>query len=120
METKKSNVDYCRKVNIRITFDMAPVFGPGKALLLENIKETGSISAGARKIGMSYRRAWLLVNSMNQNFSKPLVSLTTGGKGGGGALLPNQGEKVLSLYRKMEKDALYSLDKTKSEFISLL
>ncbi len=120
METKKSSANYFQKVKIRITFGTAPIFGPGKALLLENIKETGSISAGARKIGMSYRRAWLLVNSMNHNFSKPLVSLSTGGKGGGGATLTKQGEKVLSLYRKMERDALCSLHKDKSEFIALL
>ena len=120
MKTKKLNAHYFRKVNIRITFDTAPIFGPGKALLLENIKETGSISAGARKIGMSYRRAWLLVNSVNESFSKPLVNLYTGGKGGGGAKLTQQGEKVLSLYRKMERDALYSLVKAKHDFIDLL
>ncbi len=63
----------------------------------------GSISAAARKIGMSYRRAWLLTNAMNQDFKSPLVESSLGGKGGGGAKLTENGIKVLNLFRDMEK-----------------
>ena len=68
---------------IRIMFRKAIAMGPGKADLLEAIAGTGSISAAARKLGMSYRRAWVLVNTMNQCFDRPLVETATGGSHGG-------------------------------------
>ncbi len=76
--------------------------GPGKAALLEGIKETGSISAAGRKIGMSYKRAWYLVEAMNGHFDRPLVEASKGGKTGGGAKLTPLGEDVLSAFREME------------------
>lgn len=76
--------------------------GPGKAALLEGIKETGSISAAGRKIGMSYKRAWYLVEAMNSHFDRPLVEASKGGKTGGGAKLTPLGEDVLSAFREME------------------
>jgi molybdate transport system regulatory protein len=79
--------------------------GPGKIALLEAISETGSISAGARKIGMSYRRAWLLVDAINQTFTLPAVTTSTGGKTFGGATLTAHGERIVELYRSIEQSA---------------
>ncbi len=76
--------------------------GPGKAELLLLIEETGSISAAARRMGMSYRRAWLLVETMNRCFASPLVETAQGGKGGGGAGVSELGRRVLVLYQQME------------------
>jgi molybdate transport system regulatory protein len=80
--------------------------GPGKADLLRAIEETGSISSGARALGMSYRRAWLLVETMNTSFVRPLV--TTSGFRGKGASLTPDGRKVLRLYRDIEKRSVAS------------
>ena len=79
--------------------------GPGKVDLLESIGREGSISQAARERHLSYRRAWNMVDTMNQCFKEPLVVSITGGKGGGGAKLTSTGEKVILLYRKMEKKA---------------
>jgi molybdate transport system regulatory protein len=90
---------------LRVLFGHAIAIGPGKAELLERIAETGSISAAAKRMGMSYRRAWLLVETMNQCFRAPLVEAAKGGKGGGGAHLSSLGYEVLSRYRQMERTA---------------
>ncbi len=91
---------------LRILFGHAIALGPGKADLLEAIAETGSISAAARRMNMSYRRAWLLVDTMNQCFRTPLVGTATGGKGGGGAQISAFGREILLRYRAMECKAL--------------
>ncbi|MGO1500199.1 MAG: winged helix-turn-helix domain-containing protein [Marinobacter sp.] len=78
-------------------------FGPGKAQLLERIQQHHSISAAARALKMSYRRAWLLVDTMNTCFHQPLVLTATGGTQGGGAELSAEGLRVLTLYRQYEK-----------------
>jgi molybdate transport system regulatory protein len=83
--------------------------GPGKIDLLEAIDRTGSISAGARALGLSYRRGWDLVATMNQCFKIPLVERVKGGKGGGGAQLTAAGRKQLKLYRTMETKALKAI-----------
>jgi len=72
--------------------------GPGKIELLRAIRDAGSISGGARKMGMSYRRAWLLVETMNSCFVTPLVATATGGRAGGGAQLTPAGRRVLDDY----------------------
>ena len=77
--------------------------GPGKVDLLESIDKAGSISEAARQGHISYRRAWDMVDAMNQCFKKPLVESVTGGKGGGGAALTPLGKKVIEIYRDMEK-----------------
>lgn len=79
--------------------------GPGKAALLEAIAETGSISAASRAMGMSYRRAWLLVDTMNRCFKEPLVITEKGGPHGGGAGLSDLGVTALRRYRNMERKA---------------
>lgn len=88
--------------------------GPGKADLLEAIRETGSISRAARQLGMSYKRAWTLADTMNRCFKMPLIGTATGGGGGGGASLTAFGEGVLSHFRSMEKrtDAAIRADLT--------
>jgi molybdate transport system regulatory protein len=76
--------------------------GPGKADLLEAIQREGSISAAGRALGMSYRRAWLLVDSMNRCWSAPLVETTPGGGEGRGARITPLGQQVLAAYRALE------------------
>ena len=102
-EKKKSSVR-CRS-RFRILSGDLIALGPGKVDLLESIGREGSISKAARESRLSYRRAWDMVNTMNQCFKEPLVASITGGKGGGGAKLTPAGEKVIQLYRKMEKKA---------------
>lgn len=76
--------------------------GPGKADLLEGIAETGSIAAAGRRMGMSYRRAWMLVEQMNRMFAVPLVDAAKGGAGGGGAVLTAEGQRIVAAYRRLE------------------
>ncbi|MDC0662298.1 winged helix-turn-helix domain-containing protein [Marinobacter sp. SS21] len=88
---------------LRLKLGEAIALGPGKAELLEQIDQTQSISAAAKRMNMSYRRAWLLVDTMNRCFSSPLVDTATGGKRGGGARLSATGQQVLQLYRDFEQ-----------------
>jgi len=76
--------------------------GPGKAALLDAIAATGSISAAGRALGMSYRRAWLLVDVMNRCWEEPLVETAAGGSHGGGARVTPLGMEILAAYRKLE------------------
>src|SRR5215213_2697961 len=93
------------QIRISIVFDSGARIGPGKAKLLESIRDTGSISAAARDMGMSYKRAWLLLDSINQAFTEPVVTAATGGSGGGGATLTPFGAEVLERYRRMQDQA---------------
>lgn len=77
--------------------------GPGKADLLEGIRDTGSISAAGRRMRMSYKRAWQLVEEMNTCFRTVLVDASKGGSGGGGARLSKTGEDVLERFRRIER-----------------
>jgi molybdate transport system regulatory protein len=105
---------------IRIMFRKAIAMGPGKADLLRAIEQTGSISAAARALGMSYRRAWLLVDTMNQCFKSPLVETLTGGQKGGGAQITELGQEVLSRYLHMEAKASASVQKDLADFTRLM
>ena len=96
------------RLSIRIDLENGDRIGPGKIALLEAIRDTGSISAGARKIGMSYRRAWLLVEQINTAFEGPSVASTMGGRHGGGAALTPVGKRIVDIYRSIEKTALKS------------
>lgn len=91
------------RLRLRVGEDIA--LGPGKADLLEAIAATGSISSAAKSLGMSYRRAWLLVDTMNQCFKTPLVQAKTGGRSGGGAEITALGREALRHYRAMQKAA---------------
>ncbi len=91
---------------LRITKDAEIAIGPGKVALLEAIVSTGSITAAAKVMGMSYRRAWLLVDSMNKMFKTPVVDAATGGRHGGGTVVTANGMQVIECYRRIEADAL--------------
>ena len=93
------------RLSIRIDLTSGGRIGPGKIALLEAIRSTGSISASARSLGMSYRRAWLLVEEVNQTLRRPAVAAETGGRKGGGAVLTPIGERVIALYRAIETNA---------------
>lgn len=109
-----------RKPRLRILLGAAIAMGSGKAELLEAIARTGSISAAAREMGMSYRRAWTLVETMNRSFRSPLVGAAIGGSGGGGARLSAAGEEALRRYRAMEEKAAASVAREMAEFAELL
>ncbi len=94
------------RLKLRVLFDPDVVLGPGKAELLEGIRDTGSISAAGRRMKMSYKRSWDLVDAMNRYFRAPLVETSKGGSGGGGASLTPLGEQVLALYRRIEQRCL--------------
>jgi len=105
---------------IRILLGSSIAIGPGKAALLEAIGKTGSIAAAGRRMGMSYRRAWVLVKTMNACFREPLVEAAKGGLGGGGARLTATGERVLALYRSMEDRAATAVIGDVERFRALL
>src|SRR5215510_14667250 len=88
---------------LRVVLGPGIAVGPGKADLLEAIAETGSIPAAGRKLKMSYRRAWLLVEELNGSFQTALVAADKGGAHGGGARLTELGARVLKHFRSMEK-----------------
>lgn len=88
-------------LRLRVTLPDGRWMGPGKADLLEGIADTGSIAAAGRRMGMSYKRAWGLVEELNRMFGAPLVLSSRGGAGHGGAALTAQGQEVLRLYREI-------------------
>jgi molybdate transport system regulatory protein len=92
-------------LHLRVVLGSEVVVGPGKAELLEGIAETGSIAAAGRRMGMSYKRAWMLVEAMNTMFAAPLVDAAKGGAGGGGAALTPLGSRILAAYRRLEAQA---------------
>ncbi len=87
---------------LRIVLEPDVAIGPGKADILEGVRDTGSISAAGRRMGMSYKRAWTIVDALNQTFSGPLVATAKGGAKGGGAQLTPLGEEVLARFRRIE------------------
>lgn len=88
---------------VRIVFGEAMRLGPGKVDLLDAIGRTGSISAAGRELGMSYRRAWLLVDEINRLFRRPVVLASAGGAHGGGAQLTDFGRALIAAYRRIEE-----------------
>lgn len=93
------------RLSIRIDLATGGRIGPGKVALLEEIGRSGSISAAGRALKMSYRRAWLLVEQLNQSLQVPVVETAAGGAGGGGAQLTEAGKTIVQQYRAMEKAA---------------
>ncbi|RYE07486.1 MAG: LysR family transcriptional regulator [Hyphomicrobiales bacterium] len=89
--------------HLRVTFSDDFYVGPGRADLLEGIAETGSIAAAGKRMGMSYKRAWSLVQAMNEGWRTPLVETSRGGAGQGGASLSADGQLVLERYRAMQE-----------------
>jgi molybdate transport system regulatory protein len=98
------------RLSIRIDLPGGHRVGPGKIRLLELIDETGSISAAGRAMAMSYRRAWLLVESLNTGFRDPVVDAQPGGRHGGGARLTPFGRDLVRCYRTLERDAARAVD----------
>lgn len=92
-------------LTLRILGAGAPAMGPGKAELIERITETGSISAAARAMGMSYRRAWQLVEALNAAYKAPVVVTAIGGQRGGGAQVTRYGRRLAARFRAMEAKA---------------
>lgn len=103
MERKPERAPRTPCLRIRIVFGDDEMFGPGKAELLERIDRCGSIAAAGREMGMSYKRAWMLIRTLNAMFRAPLVDSSRGGAQGGGAVLTETGRQVLVLYRDFER-----------------
>jgi molybdate transport system regulatory protein len=98
-----AQIDY--RLSIRIDLPEGGRIGPGKVALLEEIDRSGSISAAGRAMKMSYRRAWQLVEDLNQTVGDPVVETSAGGAGGGGARLTEAGKVLIQEYRAMERAA---------------
>ena len=92
------------KMRIRV-YSGDRMLGPGKIQLLESIGSTGSLSAAAKEIGMSYMRAWNLTQELNRDPKEPMIEMSRGGPSGGSASLTSLGKKVLKLYREMDRAA---------------
>ena len=90
-------------LRLRVVVGPGVMLGPGKAELLEMIHETGSIAAAGRRMNMSYKRAWMLVETMNATFRAPVVEGSRGGSKGGGAVVTETGIAVLAAYRALER-----------------
>jgi molybdate transport system regulatory protein len=93
------------QMRIRIFHGAERALGPGRAELLGRVEETHSIAQAARDMGMSYMKAWKLIQSMNRCFAEAAVEVHRGGKGGGAARLTPTGTRALKLYRAMEKES---------------
>jgi molybdate transport system regulatory protein len=96
------------------------VLGPGKVELLEAVRQHGSISAAARSLDMSYRRAWLLIDELNRSLTSPATVSEQGGHSGGGCTLTPVGENIIRLYRNVETHAHQACAKQISELTKLV
>jgi molybdate transport system regulatory protein len=94
-----------RGLTLRVLGAGSPAMGPGKAELIERIAQSGSISAAARDMGMSYRRAWQLVEALNATYREPVVQTAVGGQRGGGASVTSFGRRLAEQFRAMEDKA---------------
>jgi molybdate transport system regulatory protein len=99
------------RLTLRVDLGSGRALGPGKIRLLEAIASTGSISQAGRQLGMSYRRAWLLVDDMNGCFRDPVITAQPGGAHGGGATLTAFGQKLVDCYRAIETDTQVAAQK---------
>ena len=108
------------KLRLRLTLPSGQWLGPGKADLLQGIAETGSIAAAGRQMGMSYKRAWTLVEALNAMFPGALVASSRGGAAHGGAELTELGRRVLATYRAMQAKAEVAIGTEIDEFSTLL
>ena len=108
------------KFRMRVMTGDIIAIGPGKVELLEAINETKSIAAAAKSLGMSYRRAWLLVDGMNHSLNAPAVITSTGGSHGGGTALTETGHLVISLYRRIEQHAVSACQADLDKLVALV
>ncbi|MET0208974.1 MAG: ModE family transcriptional regulator [Burkholderiaceae bacterium] len=105
------------KLRMRVTVGELIAIGPGKIALLEALDQTGSITAAAKALGMSYRRAWLLIDETNKSLRTPAVATAAGGAQGGGSVLTESGRALVALYRQIE---LTALDACKTDIRKLM
>lgn len=117
---KKTKDNYSINGRVWIEKDGETYVGYGRVILLERIKKHGSISMAARSMGMSYRHAWELVESMNRLSNKRLVETLTGGSGGGGATVTLAGEKVIELFWSLFSDLKIFLEKEEKRRLGLI
>lgn len=108
------------RFRMRITSGDMIAIGPGKIALLEALEQTGSITAAAKSLDMSYRRAWLLLDEMNRALKVPAVESAKGGAAGGGSVLTDAGRKVVTLYRQIEQEAEVACQRDIRELMRLL
>ena len=108
------------KFRMRVTVGDVIAIGPGKIQLLEAIGETGSITSAAKSLDMSYRRAWLLLDELNQALRKPAVDSAKGGQNGGGSLVTDTGRQLIDLYRQVETNAAIACKPELTKLIGLL
>lgn len=94
--------------------------GPGKIALLEAIRDHGSITQAAKEIGMSYRRAWMLLDELNRSLRKPATASNQGGTRGGGSLLTAEGEQLIALYRDIERRAEQAASRQLASLVKLV
>lgn len=104
---------------VRVLFSEPLSLGPGKVRLLEAIRDAGSISGAARLLHISYRRAWLMADTLNKVFPSPLIDTAAGGVKGGGAHLTGLGEEVLQRYRRMETKAIEAVSNEAEAILAL-
>jgi len=107
------------RVRCWVDIDGEKFFGPGRAELLQLIGETGSISKAAQSMGMSYKKAWAMVDEMNSKASKPYVIAQKGGQKGGGTELTDAGKKVIEAYNKLT-DRLKAIVEKEKTLLSLI
>lgn len=91
------------RFQLRLVADKDIVLGPGKADLLEAIERTGSISSASRELGMSYKKGWQLIDTMNRHLPAPVIETRTGGNQRGGAELTPLGREILARYRALQR-----------------
>jgi len=115
-KAKRELPDDWPRVRIRVDFSGACAVGPGKIALLEGIERLGSLSLAARDLGMSYRRAWLLLSDLNSSFGEPAATTAVGGIRGGGAQVTEFGRALVRGFRTLERDALRLADRHMRDF----
>ncbi|SRR5258708_39963563 len=120
MPSRQNTSDTLLRPRLRITQGTKIPLGPGKADLLEHIEKTGSIASAAKRMKMSYMKAWLLIEEMHATFKSPVIAKVRGGAAGGGARLTTTGQRILSLYREMEATSVQASKPAFEKLRSLL
>ncbi len=108
------------RLRLRVSIGTEIAVGPGKIALLEAVVATGSISAAARSIGMSYRRAWLLLDELNHAMANPVLYSSTGGQRGGGSAVTAAGLQLIALYRRIERESAVACAAPITQLLNLL
>ena len=108
------------RFRLRVTTGDVIAIGPGKITLLEAIADTGSITAAAKSLDMSYRRAWLLLDELNRSLKKPAIDSAQGGQAGGGSVVTPAGHELIELYRRVETTAAATCQEDLRRLVKLL